>query len=366
MNDISTNLRVLRTGRGLTQGELASHVGITRQAVNSIEAGKYVPGTEIALRLASVLGCRVEDIFQLAGGTLEVGVSGDAATGERVVLGRVGERIVAHPLRGTRAFSDGFVAADGHIRARGRATLLLGSEQVNGTVLIAGCDPSLSVLATFVSRRSPGRRLVALHSASQAALDELRRGRVHVAGTHLPDPQGGECNLSQARGVLARGGGMVISYASWEQGIVVAAGNPHAIRSVADLAGRRLRIVNRETGSGSRRLLDDQMRARDIHADSVTGYDVEVPTHMAVARSVASGVADAGIALRAAAAAFGLDFVPLAELRFDLVIPEAHAAHPTIETMLEVLQSSTFRAELAAMPGYDTSRTGATALRLAA
>jgi molybdate-binding protein/DNA-binding XRE family transcriptional regulator len=367
MSDISVNLRSLRIACGLSQAELAARVGVTRQSINSIEAGKYVPGTESALRLADALGCRVEEIFNLADRPVEAPVAGDAVPGERVVLGRVGERIVAHPLRGTRLSPDGFVAADGHMSGRGRASLLLAQEQVDRTALIAGCDPSLTVLAAFVSRKAPDRRLVPLHATSEEALSELSRGRVHAGGTHLRDAMGGgECNVTQARSALARGGGLVISYAAWEQGMVVAAGNPMGIHSVADLARRDVRIVNREPGSGSRRLLDDELRAAGVDARSVAGYGNEAPTHMAVARTVASGAAGAGIALRAVASAFGLDFVPLAKLRFDLVIPAAHVSNPAVETMLDVMQSRAFRRELAALPGYDISRTGSTVLRLAA
>jgi molybdate-binding protein/DNA-binding XRE family transcriptional regulator len=366
MNDMTINLRSLRAARGLSQGELAELVGVARQSINSIEAGRYVPGTEIALRLADALGCRVEEIFRLADSQHETPAAGDAAPGERVILARVGERVFAHALRGTRLSPDGFVPADGHMVSRGRASLLLSEDQLEHTALIAGCDPSLAVLAAFVSRKAPDHRLVWLHSASEEALSEVASGRVHVAGTHLPAADSRECNVAQARTALARGGGLVVTYAAWEQGIVVAGGNPRGVRTVADLASPRVRIVNREAGSGSRRLLDDELAKVGISAKSVEGYRQEVPTHMAVARAVASGSADAGIVLRAVANAFGLDFVPLAELRFDLVIPAAHVGHPTVQVMLDVMQGRWFRAELAALPGYDISSTGSTVMQLAA
>jgi putative molybdopterin biosynthesis protein len=103
-----------------------------------------------------------------------------------------------------------------------------------------------------------------------------------------------------------------------------------------------------------------------VPAAIARGYDVVVPSHMAVARAVAAGSADARIALRAAAYTFGLGFLPPAEVRFDLVIPAVHVEHPTVQVMLDVLTSRTFREDLAALPCYEVSRTGSTVMRLEA
>jgi putative molybdopterin biosynthesis protein len=364
--EFDVRLRTLRLAAGLTQGELAQRIAVSRQTINSIEGGRYVPGTDVALRLASVLGCRVEDIFRSSETerSISAEMCGGAEKGDRVALGRVGGRVVAHALRGTRLSPDGFVAADGIVGATGDVSLLLDERKLALTALVAGCDPSLSVLAEFVARKSPEHRLVWLHSTSEDALRELAAGAVHIAGTHLPDR--GDYNVSQARRTLARDGGLVVTYASWEQGLVVAAGNPKRIRGAADLVRPGLRIVNREAGSGARRLLDELLLTAKAPALDVRGYDVVVPTHMAVARAVAGGVADAGIALRAAAHAFGLGFVPLAEVRFDLVIPALQMEHPAVRVMLDVLQSRALRADLAALPGYEVSRTGSTVMRLLA
>ncbi|MDP9180977.1 MAG: helix-turn-helix domain-containing protein [Chloroflexota bacterium] len=363
---LELRLRELRLAAGLTQGQLAERVGVSRQSINSIEVGRYVPGTDVALRLASVLDCRVEDIFRIAEADLTVAahVQEGGGAGDRVVLGRVGTRIIGHPLRGTRLSPDGFVAADGIVGATGDVSLLLDERKLAQTALIAGCDPSLSVLAAFVARKSPEHQLTWLHAPSEEALRELAGGTVHVAGTHLPDR--GDYNISQARRTLARDGGLVVTYASWEQGLVVAAGDPKRIRGAADLVRPGLRIVNREAGSGARKLLDSMLLQARVPSPKVRGYDVIAAGHMAVARAVAGGSADAGVALRAAAHAFGLGFVPLAEVRFDLVIPAAHVDHPTVRVMLDVLQSRALKADLAALPGYEVSHTGSTVMRLEA
>jgi molybdate-binding protein len=157
-----------------------------------------------------------------------------------------------------------------------------------------------------------------------------------------------------------------VNYASWEQGIVVRRGNPKTIREVQDLARGDVAIINRDAGSGSRRLLDQALDDAGIGTADVAGYAREVETHMAVARAVQAGIADAGIALRAVASTFDLDFIPLQEVRFDFVIPAEHLDHPTIRVMLDVLQDRHLNADLAALPGYEVSRTGTTLIELKA
>lgn len=364
---LELRLRELRLAARLTQGQLAERVGVSRQTANSIETGRFVPGTDVALRIAAALGCRVEDIFSIAetDRTVAAEMQSGGGAGDRVVVGRVGARIVAHPLNGERLSPEGFSAADGIAGSNRDLTLLIDERQLECAALIAGCDPSLSVLATHVTRRAPERRLTWLHATSEAALRELVNGTVHVAGTHLPDLRA-DYNVSQARRTLARSGGLVVTYANWEQGLVVAASNPKGIRGAADLARPDVRIINREGGSGARKLLDTALRKARVPASRVSGYDVIVPSHMAVARAVSAGSADAGVTLRAAAHVFELGFVPLAAVRFDLVIPAAHVEHPTVRVMLEVLQDRAFRSDLAALPGYEVSHTGSTVLQLKA
>jgi molybdate-binding protein len=178
-----------------------------------------------------------------------------------------------------------------------------------------------------------------------------------VAGSHLPG-DGSEANVAPAQRALGRDGGLVVTYAAWEQGLIVATGNPKALRSAADLTQPEVRIVNREPGSGSRTLLDELMARDGLAAEDVNGYTSVVPSHTAVARAVAAGTADAGIGLEAVSRSFGLDFVPLTEVRFDLVIPKQHSSHFVVQAMLDVLQGARLRMDLAALPGYSTSATG--------
>jgi putative molybdopterin biosynthesis protein len=362
---VDNNVRSARLAHGLSQQQLARRAGLTRQAVVAIEAGHYTPNTAVALRLAQALACRVEDLFLLPEQIIEhraLVAGGRCAPGTRVVVGAVGDRLIAHPLSGGRLFSP----ADGvALSAAADVRMFIPSEMAARTAFLVGCDPSLGVLAAAVSRRSPEARLVWLPGSSQSALNALRRSTVHVAGIHLRDPRTGEFNDAAARRALAATGGMVVSYAGWEQGFIVRRGNPKKLRSVADLAGPRIRLVNREPGSGSRALLDQLLADAGIEGGSVPGYRHAVGSHMAVARAVADGAADVGIGLRAVARA-ECGFVPLTNARFDLLIPDQHLDHPAIKSLLDVLQSAALRAELAALPGYDVSETGATRARIAA
>src|SRR5262249_13939036 len=144
----------------------------------------------------------------------------------------------------------------------------------------------------------------------------------------------------------------------WEEGFVVASGNPKRIQKVEDLT-RKVRFVNRDPGSGSRALLDRLLDAAGMTAEQVSGYDRVVYGHLAAAYSVLSHDADACLATRSAAQTFGLDFVPLHSERYDLVLRKRTTGFPAIQAFLDVLQRASLRRKLEVLAGYDTSETGA-------
>ena len=358
--ELVNRVRETRLSRGLSQRQLAERAGITRQAVNAVELSRYTPNAAVALRLARAMDSRVEDLFSLPISRRDdpVLTSGESMeVGDRVALARIGDVLVAHPLTGTRAIIEGFQPADALAGADGASVSMLAPPDAPArTAILLGCDPSLTVLTSWVARRLPEARLLWLHASSQSALDALPRGLAHIAGSHLPGDA--EANVAPARRAVGREGGIVVTYAAWEQGLMIAPGNPKELRKAGDLAHQSVRIVNRESGSGSRKLLDELMAREGLAARDVAGYSSVVPSHTAVARAVAAGTADAGMGLEAVSRSFGLDFVPLVEVRFDLVVPQRHAAHPVIQAMLEVLQGARLRRDLAALPGYSTSQTG--------
>lgn len=369
---VESQVRERRIAAGLSQQALAERAGLTRQAVSAIEAGRYLPNTAVALRLARALGCPVEELFRLPDvpPRVRADLVGDVSAGDRrVQVARVGGRLLARPLAGA---SGPLTPADGLLveatpGGRGAMVdLLVDPEVIEHTVVVLGCDPALSLLSAHLSRRYPSLRLLWTHAGSLAALRGLARGEAHAAGTHLRDPETGEYNLPFVRRELAGRRLHVVTLTEWQQGLIVARGNPRGIAGPADLARPDITIVNREPGSGSRAMLDAALRAAGVVPEQVRGYARELPTHLAVAEAVASGAADVGPGIAAAARALGLDFLPLQEERYDLVIPTDYLDAPAVQALLEIAVHPGYRAEVEALGGYDSSRAGSIVAELGA
>ena len=150
----------------------------------------------------------------------------------------------------------------------------------------------------------------------------------------------------------------VVTFARWEEGLILTAGNPKSIRKIEDLARKNVRFVNREPGSGSRGLLDKLLEKGGMDAQKVQGYDRIAFGHLAAAYCVLSRDADACLATRSAAQTFGLDFIPLRSERYDLVMRKRTADLPAVKAFLDVLQRATLRRKLEVLAGYDTTETG--------
>jgi len=370
--EIESQVRGRRIASGLSQAELAGRTGLTRQAVSAIEAGQYVPNTLVALRLANALGCAVEDLFRVPdrGSQLDAEVIGEMPVAPaRVRLARVGERLLARPLAGMTGPSttaDGVVRRANEPGSRMPVDLLVEPRVVENTAVVAGCDPSLALIGAHLARRYPSFRLQWVPEGSLAALRALGRGEVHAAGSHLRDPATGEENIPYVRRELAGRRTLVVTLSRWQQGLIVARGNPKGIAGMDDLLRPDVTIVNRETGSGGRTLLDTRIAAVGGSPERVQGYQRELRSHMAVAEAIAAGLADVGPGIEAAARAFGLDFIPLQDERYDLVIPAEHIDTPPMQALLEVAGSRSCRNEVEALGGYDSSPAGTVVVELSA
>lgn len=372
----SNHLKSFRTRTGLSQSELATRAGITRQAVSSIESNLYLPTTAVALRLASVLTCRVEDLFSLAQeediveGTL-IGrlprVEERGAQPVRVKVSTVGKRTIVRPVTGLGEQLSFTVPADGYVvETHGgrsgstvRVKLSRDRQTIEQEISVAGCDPAIFLAGEHMRRQKDRTSVIGWTMGSTAALHALQRGEVHVAGLHLFDPVTGESNMPFLRRSLKGSNYEVVTFATWEEGFLVRPGNPLSIRTAADLSDPTITLVNREEGSGARLLLDQRLRAAGVAPTQVPGYNHIASTHFRVARAIAEHQADVGIGIRSAAQLFDLDFVPLQAARYDLVVPKAYLkSHPTLAHLFETLLSRRFRDELNALGGYDTSETG--------
>lgn len=368
--EIDNRLREKRQALGLSQKQLAEMAGITRQAVCAVESNQYSPATSVALQLARALHCRVEELFSLKsrGEIIEGELVGTRPRGgdkRRVQVAQVGNRLLVRPLDGSGELTSLSASADGLVLGPGseakyvKVRLFVDPTGLGRKVVVAGCDPGMFVAAEHIRKRDKENLIPCLMGSSKA-IGALKRGEVHAAGVHLIDERSGAWNLPHLQRTLKGMDCLVVTFAHWEEGLIVTRGNPKKIRGVEDLARPALRIVNRESGSGARRLLDKQLETCGIPPAKIKGYGDEVFSHLEVASRVKAGSADAGVGVRAAASICGLDFVPLQAERYDLVIPKIYyETLPGLRVLLDVIVSRSFREELEALGGYDTRETGA-------
>jgi molybdate-binding protein/DNA-binding XRE family transcriptional regulator len=367
---LENNLAVLRKKRGCSAASLARAAGIGRQTVYAIEANCYIPNTAVALRLAQALEVTVDELFRLPGvgspvretsskGATLLPGSGSLRAGQRVQLCRIGNRLVASPtplVPWCLPDSDASVSGKRSSACKIQVRIERAEADLKNRIIVAGCDPAISLLARHV--RQAGVELVLAQRNSSQALALLKQGLVHVAGTHLQDEASGESNLPEIARRFRKDEVAVISFAVWEQGIVTAHGNPKDIRGIENFGRKNVRIVNREPGAGSRILLDAQLARLKIDAKLVTGYDQSAGGHLSAAWQVMTGAADCCIATRAAALALGLGFVPLASERYDFVIRKRHMDMPDLQILFDALNRATFRRDLENAGGYETTTTG--------
>jgi len=253
--------------------------------------------------------------------------------------------------------ADGIIQRPGQTSRRAELVVFAKDEASARRLVLAGCDPAANLLAHMVEKIG-GIEIIPAAASSKLALTWLKEGKVHVAGSHLEDPKTGEFNLPYLRKEFPGKDFSVITFAHWEEGLVVSRGNPKRLQKVEDLARKAVRIINREPGSGSRALLDRLLANAGIDRNEVQGYGREARGHLAAAYNVVSGDADVCLATRSAAQTFGLDFLPLHSERYDLVLRKKTMGLPAIQTFLDVLQRAALRRKLEMLAGYDTSETG--------
>ena len=365
---VESRLGQIRKGRGVSASELASRVNVSRQTIYAIEAGTYVPNTEVALNLARELEVTVDELFSLRDRALkspesftaEVLTATPPAKGQPVRICRIASRWVGIPVTSSPYYlpeADGVIHRAGGTRGRAELMVFAREEASQRRLVLAGCDPATGLLARMVEKAS-GVELVTAAASSKLALTWLAEGKVHIAGSHLEDSKSGEFNLPYLRKQFPNEEFTVVTFAEWEEGLVLAAGNPKRIRKLEDLARKAVRLVNREPGSGSRALLDRLLAAAGLETSRIAGYERVEYGHLAAAYCVLSGDADACLATRSAAQTFGLDFIPLHSERYDLVMRKRTTGMPSVQAFLDVLQRAALRRKLEVLAGYDTTRMG--------
>jgi molybdopterin molybdotransferase/putative molybdopterin biosynthesis protein len=291
----------------------------------------------------------------------------------RVTLGKVGEELMATPA------GKGAGAVMSLVRADGILTLPTGSEgvgageevhiellrpltDVNSTLVAIGShDNIIDILTNLLHKGEASIRVSSAHVGSMGGIMAIRRGEAHFAGSHLLDEKTGEYNVSFIKRFLGDTPLQLINLCHRQQGLIVAKGNPLQITGFSDLADpdKNISFINRQNGAGTRLLTDKTLADQNISPSAISGYEHEEYTHMSVAAAIASGSVDCGMGILAAANALHLDFVEVAEERYDLIIPKTFLNDPKIEQLLELVQKSDeFKELVHKLGGYSLRDSG--------
>ncbi len=277
---------------------------------------------------------------------------------------------VAVPLEKGASILNSLVRADGILRIPSAVEGITPDETIevdllkpldeiqNSIVAIGSHDITLDILADEIKINNPFLNFSSAHVGSIGGLMALKRHSAHLAGTHLLDEDTGEYNVSYIKRLIPEQKITLINLVYRNQGLIVERGNPKGISGLSDIVTKNLSFCNRQRGSGTRILLDFQLKRLGISPEKINGYDREVYTHMAVASAVATGIADVGLGIYASAKALDLDFIPVIEERYDLAIPEELLSLPGIQIMLETIRSDSFKKRVQELGGYDTRDTG--------
>lgn len=344
---LSNGVSAVRRDLGWSQQELAARSGVSRPEVSAVETGRQSPSTATALRLAAALGRTVEELFILAPTQPDEPGWAWAWKPERETgrfwEARVGARILRFPVEPTALGSlphDGCFGP-GFLSHRFRADR-------DKTLVIAGCDPAVGLLAAELARRD-GVRLVPLTRGSREALELVRQGLVHAAGVHWSDESRNDANATIVAGVVEQRCRLV-HVTRWQEGVALE--SSVRMRSPASIARARLRWIAREEGSGARHVLDRLLGKRHPR------FRHEARDHRGVALAIRSGYAQAGIAVKLAADEAGLNFVSLQQEDYELCYRDALAGAEPIAALRKALKRAQLKRLMGDLPGLDVTRMG--------
>lgn len=338
-------LAARRRVRGWSQDDLARQAGIPRSSVSAIEAGRLTPSVTAALAVSGALECSVEELF--GAGEKAVHQPTEWAWKPRSETGRYWEAEVGgrrwlypvEPLLG-RAWAHDGLCRQGVLHERSEW-------DASQTLVLAGCDPAVGLLAAEYASAS-GFRLLAFSRGGGAALELLKQGVVHAAALHRSTVERPGRNAKTAREILG-GGYRLLRSADWQEGIALPAGD-HT-RSVAACARGVRHWAMREPGSAARECLDELL-------DKPRASKPALTSHFAVAEMVRSGWAEAGICVQMCAEDAGLRFLPVRTESLDLCFPASMERDPRLQALIRLLRSRQHRRLIAELPGYDARHTG--------
>jgi putative molybdopterin biosynthesis protein len=284
---------------------------------------------------------------------------------ELVKRGELNYYKVGRKMRFTPADVDSYIAdsrrgAGQEAKAERAAAAAAGSSAAETGFIVCGQDAILDVLTGHLDRRpKPDRPALRAYIGSYKGLVALYHGEVHAATSHLWDGESGQYNAPFVRRLLPGVPAVLIHLTGRVQGYYVPLGNPKGLKGWEDLKRQDIRLVNRERGAGSRVLVDERLRLMGLKSRDVPGYDQEALSHLSVAGAVGRGEADYGVGdSKAARQVDGVDFIPLQNEQYDLVLKKEDMDLPIVRALLEILRSPGFRAQFQYMFGYDIKGMG--------
>lgn len=289
----------------------------------------------------------------------------------RVKVGKVGEKYIVTPVGRGAGLLMSIVRADGYITipsgsegfsqgSKVIVSLWRSKQEIDSTIVCIGShDNTLDILYNFLKRRYPWVSLSSAHVGSMGGLIAIKRGEAHIAPTHLLDETTGEYNVPFIKRLMPEKKVVLINLVYRTQGFIVKKGNPKGIKGFEDLIRDDIVFINRQSGSGTRLLLDKHLKELGIDPKRIKGYEKDEYTHMAVAAAVATSRADVGLGILSAAQALNLDFIPVTEERYDLLIPKELFELDIIQALIDVIRNDTnFKETVKNLGGYDTRDMG--------
>jgi molybdate-binding protein/DNA-binding XRE family transcriptional regulator len=344
---ISPSVLRLRQARGWTQETLAERAAVSRAEISAIETGRLVPSVAVALRIARTFEVTVEAVFGPADPATPAALAWPATAGDgRLWYASINGRTLGYPVEPTAA---GLLPHDAW--NDGRRVHVRGGVAADRTLVVAGCDPLAGLLVRELAQHHQVRVLPLVRSSAQA-LELLGLGLVHVAGLHMTNAAGRSTNDAVVRARLGTGH-RLLHQVRWETGVAVAPARRE--RSLTALVRGNLRWVNRESGSAARETFDTLLGPRRRRP---AGYEHVVRDHRAVATTVSSGWAEAGICVRPAAAEAHLSFIPIHREAYELCVPDAWVDDPRVVALLATLRSARYRQIVGDVPGCRSAHTG--------
>jgi len=288
----------------------------------------------------------------------------------RMSVGLVNGRYIANPLTRGAGVTMSLVRADGLLVISANSMgyeqdetveleLYRPENEMRYNLLAAGShDLVIDLLATTLKERNPVMNLTSAHLGSMGGIAAIGRGQAHLAGVHLFDPETASYNVPYIKKILPEQKLHLVNLVYRMQGWIVPKGNPDRVETVQQLAENNLSFVNRQRGAGTRLLFDYLLQEAAISPDRIYGYAREEHTHLNVAAAVAAGTAQVGLGILPAAKAFDLDFIPLVEERYDLLMSDSFYTSPEAAALFEIIRDPVFRDKVEAMGGYSMRDAG--------